>query len=294
VGNVAAVRAADQMPGTRNPLPGTADRRSNASMTASDGHDDRTGTGTGDHARLNRRYWDEEAAAAHGPLARAQWARTEPVWGLWATPESRLSLLPGDLAGKRVIELGCGTAYVSAWLARAGAHPLGIDLSARQLATARVLRAEFGLDFPLVLGDAEHVPCRDGSFDLAVSEYGASLWCDPRRWIPEAARLLAPGGLLVFVRYSPLFALCAPPEGRASTALLRPQSATGRLERGGRVEFVLPHGEMIRVLRSSGFTVEDLVEIRAPRTAHRDYPEVSADWARDWPCEEAWKVRLDG
>jgi SAM-dependent methyltransferase len=249
-----------------------------------------------EHVRRNRRYWDDEAAASHGPLARAQWSRTEPVWGLWATPESRLSLLPEDLAGQRVIELGCGTAYVSAWLARAGARPVGVDLSRPQLATARALREEFGLRFPLLLADAERVPCRDGAFDLVVSEYGASLWCDPRRWIPEAARLLAPGGRLVFMRYSPLFALCARAEGQASASLLRPQfgdGGLGRLELGGRVEFVLPHGEMIRVLRDSGFAVEGLTEVRAPRHAHRDYAEVSAGWARDWPCEEVWKARLE-
>ncbi|GAA2426967.1 class I SAM-dependent methyltransferase [Streptomyces macrosporus] len=261
-------------------------------MTPSDGHDDRTGTNG--HTRLNQRYWDEEAAASHGPLARGHWSRTEPAWGLWSTPESELSLLPDDLAGKRVVELGCGTAYVSAWLARAGARPVGVDLSERQLATARALQEEFGLDFPLLLADAERVPCPDGTFDLAVSEYGASLWCDPRRWIPEAARLLAPGGRLVFMRYSPLFALCASPEGRASTTLRRPQFGMGRLEWGKRVEFVLPHGEMIRVLRDAGFTVEDLIEIRAPHPAPRDYHEVSAEWARDWPCEEVWKARLGG
>ncbi|WP_246568078.1 class I SAM-dependent methyltransferase [Streptomyces flaveus] len=52
----------------------------------------------------------------------------------------------------RTIELGCGTAYVSAWLARAGAHPVGIDLSEKQLATARAMQAEFGIDFPIWRG----------------------------------------------------------------------------------------------------------------------------------------------
>ncbi len=191
----------------------------------------------------------------------------------------------------RAIELGCGTAYVSAWLARAGARPVGIDLSERQLATARAMQDEFGLDFPLVLGNAERVPFPDGSFELAISEFGASLWCDPHRWIPEAARLLVPGGRLVFMRYSPLFALCAPAEGPAATELLRDQFGLGRLDLGGRVEFVLPHGEMIRLLRSAGFVVEDLIEIQAPRPAHREFAEVSADWAHRWPSEEIWTAR---
>jgi SAM-dependent methyltransferase len=247
-----------------------------------------------DHVELNRRYWDDEAAAWHGPLARAQWSLPEPRWGLWATPESEVRVLPDDMAGMSTIELGCGTAYVSAWLARAGARPVGIDLSEKQLVTARVMQAEFGLDFPLVLGGAEEVPYGDDTFELAISEYGASLWCDPREWIPEAARLLVPGGRLVFMRYSPLFAMCVPREGQASAALLRGQFGLGRLDWGKRVEFVLPHGDMLRLLRSSGFVVEDLIEIQAPQPAHGDYPEVSAEWAHAWPSEEIWKARLAG
>jgi 2-polyprenyl-3-methyl-5-hydroxy-6-metoxy-1,4-benzoquinol methylase len=114
---------------------------------------------TSDHAGhldRNRRHWDDHAAAWHGPLARAHWSARHPRWGLWATPESQAAMLPRDLAGKRAIELGCGTGYVSAWLARAGAHPVGLDLSHKQLATARAMQAEFGLGFPLVLGVARH------------------------------------------------------------------------------------------------------------------------------------------
>jgi SAM-dependent methyltransferase len=248
--------------------------------------------GRDSHVELNRRYWDDEAASVHGPLARGQWSEPEPRWGLWATPESQLSVLPEDIAGMDAIELGCGTAYVCAWLARAGARPVGIDISEKQLGTARAMQAEFGMSFPLVFGDAEHVPRDDDTFDLAISEYGASLWCDPYRWIPEAARLLRPGGQLVFLRRSPLFALCVPPGGQASTTLLRPQFGLRQLDLGTSMEFNLPHGEMLRLLRSQGFTVEDLIEIQAPQPAHRDYAEVSADWAHNWPREEIWRARL--
>ncbi|KOG28913.1 class I SAM-dependent methyltransferase [Streptomyces resistomycificus] len=246
------------------------------------------------HLEQNRRYWDDEAAAWHGPLARDHWSQAEPRWGLWATPESQVSVLPGDVSGMNTIELGCGTAYVSAWLARAGARPVGIDVSEKQLATARAMQGEFGIDFPLVLGNAEKVPYEDNTFGLAISEYGASLWCDPYRWIPEAARLLVPGGRLVFMRYSPLFAMCVPSEGPASTNLSRGQFGLTRLDQGNHVQFILPHGEMLRLLRSCGFVVEDLIEIQAPQTAHEGYAEVSAGWARQWPSEEIWKARLAG
>ena len=128
----------------------------------------------------------------------------------------------------RAIELGCGTGYVSAWLARAGASPVGIDVSEKQLATARAMQAEFGIEFPLVLGHAEQVPYDDDMFDLAISEYGASLWCDPCRWIPEAARLLAPGGRLVFLGRSPLFALCGSGGYSGHWPSLLSRSARGR------------------------------------------------------------------
>jgi SAM-dependent methyltransferase len=247
-----------------------------------------------DYTDLNRRHWDNTAAAAHGPLAREHWARGEPCWGLWATPESQVSALPADVSGMDVIELGCGTAYVSAWLARLGARPVGIDISAAQLATAHAMQVEFGLEFPLILGDAEQVPRDDATFDLVISEYGASLWCDPYRWIPEAARLLRPGGHLVFLNRSPLFALCARTDDTASTSLLRPQFDLRRLDNETSAEFILAHGDMLRLLRSTGFTVDDLVEIQAPSPAHREYTEVSSSWAHRWPSEEIWKARLTG
>jgi hypothetical protein len=145
-----------------------------------------------------------------------------------------------------------------------------------------------------VLANAERVPFQDSRFGLAISEYGASLWCDPHRWIPEAARLLLPEGRLVFLRPSPLFALCVPAQGQASTALLRLQFGLRRLDWGNSAEFILPHGELLRLLRSHGFMVEDLIEIQAPRDAYRDFPQVSADCAHNWPCEEIWKTRLAG
>jgi len=148
-----------------------------------------------EYVRRNRVAWDVLAPefAAWAPRA---WAGDELTWGIFSVPEDDLGALPDSVAGLDIIELGCGTAYISAKLARRGAKPVGIDNSPAQLATARHMQAEFGLDFPLHLGNAEETPFPDASFDLAVSEYGASIWCDPYRWIPEAARILRPGGAL--------------------------------------------------------------------------------------------------
>ena len=140
-----------------------------------------------------------------------------------AIPEASLHSLP-EVDGRDVIELGCGTAYVSAWLARRGARPVGIDVTPERLATARALQAEHGLDLPLIEGGAEAVSLPDDSFDIAISEYGASLWCDPEAWIPEAARLLRPGGWLWLLTNTPLVMLTMHDEDEPSgEALARPQ-----------------------------------------------------------------------
>ncbi len=72
------------------------------------------------------------------------------------------------------MELGCGTAYVSAWRARRGARAIGVDPTDAQLRTARLLQHEFDLHFPLVLAAGEQVPLRSSSFDVVISEYGAA------------------------------------------------------------------------------------------------------------------------
>lgn len=249
-------------------------------------------TSSGDHVERNRRHWDESAAGWHGPLARGHWSKLEPAWGLWQSPESQVAVFGDGVAGLDVVELGCGTGYVSAWLARAGARPVGVDISREQLATARAMQLEFGLEFPLLLADAERLPFLDDSFDLAVSEYGASLWCDPYEWIAQAGRVLRPGGRLVFLRRSPLVGLCAQVGGQVGPVLRRPQFGLRQVGDETAVEFHLPHGEMIRLLRSRGFVIEDLIEIQAPERPERDFDDVPADWARRWPSEEIWKARL--
>src|SRR4051812_21638565 len=164
-----------------------------------------------EHVRRNRAEWDVWAARFEGPGLEC-WSHEDPNWGIWEVPETELAVLPPDLKGKDAIELGCGTAYVSSWLARRGARPVGIDNSEAQLATARRLQKVHGLEFPLHHGNAEQTPFEDASFDLAISEYGASIWADPYRWIPEASRLLRPGGQLVFLVNGTILMLCMPDE----------------------------------------------------------------------------------
>jgi SAM-dependent methyltransferase len=249
-----------------------------------------------DHVRLNRATWDGWAAGYVEPGRRA-WAVNDPAWGIWQVREAELRVLP-DVAGRDTLELGCGTGYVSSWLARRGARAVGLDNSRRQLAAARSFQREFGVEFPLIHANAEEVPLADASFDLAVSEYGASIWCDPHRWIPEAARLLRPDGRLVFLTNGTLLMLCVHEtwEVPASDRMLRPYFGMHRFESPGdpSVEFHLGYGDCIRLLRRCGFEVEDLIEVRPPEGATSRYPFVTLDWSRRWPCEEIWIARRRG
>jgi SAM-dependent methyltransferase len=164
-----------------------------------------------------------------------------------------------------------------------------------QLETARRIQREVGPEFPLVEANAEDVPLPDGSFDLALSEHGASVWCDPDRWLPEAARLLRPGGRLVFMHATPLASICFPDEGPLSASLQRPYFALGRQEWPDEegIDFQLTYGGWIDTLRRAGLAVEALVEVQAPEgaVAHEYYEHFPPDWGRRWPAEEIWVAR---
>jgi SAM-dependent methyltransferase len=244
-----------------------------------------------DHVRRNVRLWTA-AAPEYAEKAPKAWAASEITWGIWDTPESRLQVL-GDVTGLDVVELGCGTAYFSAWLARRGARPIGVDPTPAQLATARAMQDRFGLGFPLVEASAEEVPLRDERFDLALSEYGASIWCDPYRWIPEAARLLRPGGRLVFLCNSAIMMLTGDELGRVGPELRRPYFGMHRFEwpDDHSVEFHLGYGEWIRLLRSNGLTVEGLIELQASAGAVPPLDHIPPGWAERWPSEEVWSAR---
>jgi SAM-dependent methyltransferase len=240
---------------------------------------------------LNRALWAVLNERFTGPAAEDMWGRPEPVWGLFAVPERDLGVL-GDVRELDVMELACGTAYFSAWLTRAGATTVALDFSAEQLATARRLQERHGPVFPLVQGDAERVPLASACLDLVVSEHGAAAWCDPERWLPEAARLLRPGGRLVFLTNSHLSALCVPAEeGAAGDLLVRSHRDAYRVSwPGGGIEFHPSHGDWVRLLRRSGFAVEAMHEIYAPADSgdHPFYEIVSSAWATKWPAEELW------
>ena len=237
--------------------------------------------------------WDgysDEYQAKHGAQLDDSGGRP----GARPDPESELRVL-GDVAGKDMLEFGCGAAQWSIALAQAGARPVGLDLSARQLEHARRLMAEAGVDFPLVQASAEAVPLPDASFDIVFCDHGAMTFADPYRTVPEVARLLRPGGLFAFNHHSPIEAICwAPDAEHAGDRLGLDYFGMHASTTATRSYFQLPYGEWIRLFRANGFMVEDLIEPRPPADATSTYR--TADelaWARRWPSECIWRLRRE-
>jgi SAM-dependent methyltransferase len=173
-------------------------------------------------------------------------------------------------------------------------HPVGVDFSPAHLMAAEQLQREFDVFFPLISANAEDVPFDRDSFDVAISEYGASIWSNPRRWLPEAHRLLRLGGQLIFFTNSAILMACTPADGSpAGEKLVRDYFSSYRVEFGqdSGVEFHLTHGQWVRLLRATGFAVENLIELRPLQRAKPRYELVPLKWARRWPSEEIWVAR---
>jgi len=246
-----------------------------------------------DHEARNRAMWDaysDEYQAKHGADLADSGGN---AWGTSQIPESELRIL-GDVAGKDILEFGCGAAQWSIALAQAGARPVGLDLSERQLEHARRLMAEAGVDFPLVHGSAESVPLPDSSFDIVFCDHGAMTFADPYRTVPEAARLLRPGGLFAFSHHSPIETICwALGDEKVGDRLVIDYFEMHRFDGDDDTYYQLTYGDWIRLFRANGLVVEDLIEPRPPQGAtssYRDADELA--WARRWPSEEIWRLRL--
>ena len=251
-----------------------------------------------DHVDINRDHWNERA---HEWVTGGErlWSLAEPVWGMWEIADSDLRMLPDDMTGLDAIELGCGSGYISAWMARRGAAVVGVDVSENQLATARRLAGEHGLDIDFRHGDAERVAFPDGSFDFAISEYGAALWCDPVVWVPEAHRLLRPGGTLVTLSTSTIAAMCMPLDGSipCTERLERDYFSIGRMDwrdavdEPGGIEFNRPISAWFRLFSETGFALEDFREVQAPTPGSEVNFFVTAEWAHRYPSEQVWTLR---
>jgi SAM-dependent methyltransferase len=251
---------------------------------------------TGGHVPRNRDRWNatsDEYQRRNAPQITEQMRTGDLAWGVWGIPESRLNVL-GDVAGKDVLELGCGAAQWSIALARHGARPVGLDLSEAQLGHARRLCTETGAQVGLVQASAEEVPFADGSFDLVFADHGAFTFADPHRTIPESARVLRPGGVLAFNRAHPILEIAwSMDDDHATDRLVYDYFDTFELtDPDGITEFTLSFGEWIRLFTENGLAVESLIEPRPePGTVSTYRDAEDLEWSRKWPAEMIWRCR---
>jgi ubiquinone/menaquinone biosynthesis C-methylase UbiE len=219
--------------------------------------------------RAARRWWDSDAddyQREHGAFL----GDADFVWCPEGLREADARLL-GDVSGRRILELGCGAASCSRWLARQGGRPVAFDLSARMLAQARAGARRSGTDVPLVQADALALPFADGAFDLAVTAFGAIPFvADSARLMREAHRVLAPGGRFVFAVTHPMrWIFLDDPGERGLVAVHSYFDRTPYVEydERGVPSYAEQHrtlGDRIRELVGAGFVLDDLIEPEWP------------------------------
>jgi SAM-dependent methyltransferase len=213
----------------------------------------------------NRSWWDSDADdyhAEHGEFLGV----ADFVWAPERLREEDAQLL-GDVRGRTVLEVGCGAAMCSRWLLAHGANPVAFDISAGMLRHARVGAERTGLDVPLVQADAQYLPFRDESFDLAFTSFGAIAFvADSARVMREVARVLRPGGRWVFSTTHPIrWSFPDDPGADGLTATMPYWDRTPYVEHAadGTATYVEHHrtlGDRIREITAAGFRLVDLIE----------------------------------
>jgi SAM-dependent methyltransferase len=236
--------------------------------------------GKDDSRRANRRWWDADADdyhAEHGGFL----GDVDFVWCPERLREADVRLL-GDVRGRRVLEVGCGSAPCARWLATEGAQVVALDLSAGMLRHAVVAAERSGVGVPLVQADACALPFRDATFDIACSAFGAVPFvADSGALMREVARVLKPGGRWVFAVNHPLrWIFPDDPGERGLTAIQSyfDRSPYVEVDRDGVPAYAEHHrtlGDRVRELKTAGFTLVDLVEPEWPE----DLEEVWGQWS---------------
>src|SRR3954462_4054819 len=221
--------------------------------------------GAAESARANRRWWDAAAPAyldEHG----ADLGDVDFLWCPEGLREADSPLL-GDVAGRRVLEIGCGSAPCARWLRREGADVVALDLSAGMLSRASELNRATGIDVPLLQAEAGALPLTTGSVDVVCSAFGGLPFVDDvGAALAEVARVLRPGGRFVASVNHPMrwpFPDSPDPEDLRVTSSYFDRRPYVETDGAGNTVYVEHHrtvGDWVRAVVGAGLVLEDLVE----------------------------------
>jgi SAM-dependent methyltransferase len=219
--------------------------------------------------RANRRDWDayaDEYQATHGEFLRD----IGFVWCPEGLDEAEAHVL-GDVAGRDVLEVGCGAAQCARWLTTQGARAVGLDLSERQLQHARRIDDATGVRVPVVTGTATALPFADDAFDVVFSAFGALQFVrGSGDAVGEAARVLRPGGTFAFSVTHPVrWTMPDDPtrEGLVVTSSYWDRTPYVEMDDEGAVTYAEHHrtlGDWVGHLHAAGFRLTRLVEPEWP------------------------------
>ncbi|MEV6100286.1 class I SAM-dependent methyltransferase [Nocardia sp. NPDC051981] len=234
--------------------------------------------------RASRKWWDADAAAyheTHADFLGVDSPAGEFVWCPEGLHEGDWHLL-GDIAGKRILEIGCGSAPCSRWLASHGAHPVGLDISRAMLDRGLAAMAAGGPRVPLIQAGAEELPFADESFDLACSAFGAVPFvADSAQVMREVHRVLRPGGRWVFSVNHPMrwiFPDDPGPEGLRATIPYFDRTPYVELDSDGEPTYVEHHrtiGDRVREIVAAGLILTDIIEPDWPEWLDREWGQWS-------------------
>ncbi|WP_280204207.1 class I SAM-dependent methyltransferase [Nocardia farcinica] len=245
----------------------------------------RTRLGSAESERASRRWWDADADdyhRTHADFLGVDSSGGEFVWCPEGLHEGDMRLLGPDLTGKRVLEIGCGSAPCARWLAGQGAHAVGLDLSMGMLRRGLAAMARGGPRVPLVQAGAEALPFADASFDAACSAFGAVPFvADSARVMREVARVLRPGGRWVFSVNHPMRWIFPDDPGAAGLTATIPyfdRTPYVEVDAEGTPTYVEHHrtmGDRVREIVAAGLVLEDLIEPDWPEWLDREWGQWS-------------------
>lgn len=244
--------------------PGEAPVRTAERVLGTVGSERRPAT-SAESVAANSAWWDADADDYHREHGEFLGV-ADFVWCPERLREADAGLL-GDVAGRHVLEVGCGSAPCARWLSARGAHVVGLDLSAGMLGYAAAANEATGIDLPLVRANAERLPFATGSFDIACSAFGAVPFvADLDAVFREVARVLRPGGGWVFAVTHPMrwiFPDDPGPDGLRVTGSYFDRTPYVEVDARGQATYVEHHhtlGDFVRALTGAGLTLLDLVE----------------------------------